>query len=44
MVREAATKARAEFLKTHPEFKNINLMDNAAIGPRTNEGGLTRKS
>ncbi|CAG8564807.1 10844_t:CDS:2 [Paraglomus brasilianum] len=37
VVREAATKARAEFMRTHPEFKNINLLDNTAIGPRTNE-------
>ncbi|CAG8745144.1 7019_t:CDS:2, partial [Dentiscutata heterogama] len=33
VIKEAAAKARAEFIKTHPEAREANLLQNAAIGP-----------
>lgn len=40
VIKEAATKARNEFLKSHPEARGVNLLENNVIGPVTNEGML----
>ncbi|CAB4425721.1 unnamed protein product [Rhizophagus irregularis] len=37
VIKEAATKARNEFLKSHPEARGVNLLENNVIGPVTNE-------
>ena len=39
IIKEAAMKARNEFLKSHPEARDVNLLENIAIGPVT-EGML----
>ena len=38
VIKEAATKARNEFLKSHPEARDASLLENTAIGPITSEG------
>jgi hypothetical protein len=38
VIKEAAAKARNEFLKSHPEARDVNLLENAAIGPIASEG------
>ncbi|CAJ0918098.1 19894_t:CDS:2 [Entrophospora sp. SA101] len=38
VVKEAAAKARAEYIKLHPEARDVNLLENTAIGPIKNDG------
>ncbi|CAG8748729.1 1198_t:CDS:2, partial [Funneliformis caledonium] len=37
VIREAATKARNEFLKSHPEARDVSLLENTSIGPVATE-------
>ncbi|CAG8456163.1 5751_t:CDS:2 [Acaulospora morrowiae] len=37
VIKEAAAKARAEFIKAHPEAKEANILENTAIGPIVND-------
>ncbi|RHZ49019.1 hypothetical protein Glove_535g42 [Diversispora epigaea] len=37
VIKEAAAKARAEYIKSHPEAKDVNFLENTAIGPVKND-------
>ncbi|CAG8534185.1 9623_t:CDS:2 [Diversispora eburnea] len=37
VIKEAAAKARAEYIKLHPEAKDVNFLENTAIGPVKND-------